>query len=473
MGDGRPSPICFKKMENTIKELYKFDRYLLGSGYDNALEYINQLIGLETIEVPSGTELDTWTVPDEWIIREAWIKRNGEKILDWDTNKLSVVIGSLPFSGKVTLEELKNHLHYSNDKPESTPYVYKFYDKDWGFCVPKTFIQKKVETTCEGGTCTPELKEIDQEVGKIQIEGIDYKPKWEDSLEEGEYEVFIDTEYRPGTMKLGVHTIKGKSEREILLFAHLDHPWQANDNLSGVACLVDLAKKIKSDHTIKIIFCPETIGSIAYGKLQDISKVDFVVAIDICGNDHSLLLQKSFNPEDKLNRIAHCTLQMIGKSYRKGNFRNVIGSDEYYFNDPKVNIPGILLSRFPYKEYHTELDTPEIINYEMITETQDFILKLIETYEKDYVPVRNWTGPLMRSRYDMQSVSPALNLNYDYLFYSLDGKRSLAELCCEFELNFDMIYEIFEKLIDDKKISRLNDSQGAVKSTTRKKSKRV
>lgn len=460
-------------MEELIKNLTPMNRCLLGEGYDNALEYLKHLLDLEVIEVPSGTELGTWTVPDEWIVRDAWLKKDGKKIISYKKEPLSLVVGSLPFSGKVNLEELKKHLYYSDDKIDKTMYLYKFYERDWGFSVPKLLIRDKVETACEGGTCVPDLKELDPEVGKIQIEGQDYTPKWKDKLEEADYEVFIDTEYKPGVMKLGVHTIKGKSDREILLFAHLDHPFQANDNLSGVACLVDLAKKLKTDHTIKIIFCPETIGSIAYGYTQDISKVDFVIAVDICGNEGNILLQKSFDAFSRINRVAHCAMQIASQPYRKGGFRNVIGSDEYFFNDPAVGIHGLMLSRYPYKEYHTNEDTEDKIIYEKITEMGEMIMRIIEIYEKDYIPVKEWNGPLMRSKYDLQSMSPQLNLNYDYLFYSIDGKRSLAELCCDFELNFDLIYEIFEKLIKDEKISRLDNSQGSVKPTTKKKHKKV
>lgn len=415
-------------MEELIKNLTPMNACLLGSGFDNRLEYLKHLIKLDILEFKSGEQFGTWTIPDEWIVRDAWVKFNGEKIIDYKKEPLSLVVGSLPFNGKVSKEELLNHLHWSEDALDSTPYVMQYYDKDWGFCVPKNQIRKDKECI----------------------------------LEEGEYEVFIDTEWKPGIMKLGVHTIKGNSDREILLFAHLDHPFQANDNLSGVACLVDLVNKIKCEHTIKIIFCPETIGSIVYAYTQDLSKVDFVIAVDICGNDNSILIQKTWNLNDKLNYIAHCTLQIMGKTYRKAGFRATIGSDESVFNDPIIGIPGLMISRHPYKEYHTALDKPEIINYEMIKETGDLILKIIEIWEKDFIPVRKFKGQLMRSRYGIQSPSKQLNLNYDYFFYSMDGKRSLAELCANFELNFDTMYDTLKKIIEDKQISGFDFSQESI-----------
>lgn len=427
------------------------DRQLLGSGYDNALEYINHLIGLDVVEVDSGTKLGTWTVPEEWIVKEAWVKFKGKKIIDYTKEPMSLIVYSLPFKGKVSREELLKHLHYSDENPDATPYVFKFYDRDWGFCVPKN--QVKVREVEECSDCEPALKAFDPTVGKVIIDG-EVKENIKDRLEEGDYEVFIDTEFKPGKLKLGVHTIKGESNREILLFAHLDHPGQANDNLSAVVCLIDLAKKIKSDHTIKIVFCPETIGSQAYAYTQDLSKVDFAIAVDICGNDNSILLQKAWDEEDRLNRVAHCALQMGGKSYRKGKFRTGIGSDETVFNDPLIGIPGLLISRWPFKEYHTNWDTPDRINYDKIVETGDLIQKIIEIYEKDYIPTRNFKGPIMRSRYGLQSPIKRVNLIWDYLTYSMDGKKTLAELCADAELPFDEVYKNLEPLINDGEISR-------------------
>ncbi len=460
-------------LKTLIETLYPIDRYLLGTGYDTAVEYLKHLLPFEVIKIPSGTKVGTWTVPDEWVIRDAWvIDPQGNKIIDFKTDPLSVSVGSLPFKGKVTLEELKKHWVFSDDRPDATPFSFKYYDRDWTFCVPKNKVREKIiyddegNLICEDGICIPKT-DIDPSVGKVQIEGLDWKPEFKDKIEEGEYEVVIDSEDKPGVMKLLVHTIPGKSKREVLLFAHLDHPYQANDNLSGVACLMDVATKIKCDHTIKIVICPETIGSIAYAETQDISKVDFVIAVDICGNDNTILLQKSFDSENKLNRAAHVALKSIGDNYRKASFRGVIGSDEYVFNDPMIGIPGILLSRTPYKEYHTSEDTPEKINYENIVKTSEAVMKIIEVWEKDFIPKRNITGPLMRSKYGIQTISPQVNLSWDYLWYSMDGKVSVAEFCCEYGLDFDTVCEALNKMEYDKTICRIDDNKGKKRKTSK------
>ncbi len=438
-------------MKELIENLYPINRCLLGEGYDNALEYIKHLIDLEIIEIKSGTKLGTWTVPDEWIVKDAWIKNSkGEKIADYKTSPLSLVVGSDKTHGFCDLAELKRHILYLEDQPNATAYMMNFYGSDWGFCLPYSSMRERIESNDPNIPAT-----------------------FKDKLPEDNYEVEVDTEHVPGKMKLGVHTIKGQSDKEILLFAHLDHPFQANDNLSGVACLVDMAKRINAKHTIKIIFCPETIGSIAYALTQDLSKVDFMIAVDICGNKNSILLQKSFDAEHKLNRIAHLAIHSFAETYRKGTFRNTIGSDEYVFNDPLVGVPGLMFSTWPYKEYHTADDTPEKIDYEMIQKVQDVIIKTIEIYEKDFIPKREFKGPLMRSRYGIQTNNPQFNLSWDYFIYNIDGKRSLAELCAEYGLNFDQALEVVLNMEKDGFISRVDSSEGKIEKTTTKKHKKL
>jgi len=401
-----------------IKQLYKFAPHLLGTGYNNCLQYLSLLIGFEKIiDIPSGTKLETWEVPQEWVAKEAWVKdKCGNKIIEWK-NDLTLLVYSQPFKGKVNLTELKKHLYVSAERPTEIPYNFSFYEPKWGFCISK---------------------------GQL------------DNLQEEEYEVFIDVEFKPGTLKIGVHTIKGKSDREILLFAHLDHPYQANDNLSGVVCLTDLAPRLRNkfEHTIKIIFCPETIGSIAYALTQDISKVDFMIAIDICGNDNIPTLHWSFDGENRINRIAHLAMMMGDESFNMNRFRATIGSDEYVFNDPKIGIPGLLLTRFPYPEYHTADDTPEIIKEDKIKTIQKYIENIIDIYEHDYIPKRKFKAPLFRSKYGTQTPVKSINMQLDYLIYNIDGEKWLSEIIDSCELNWQFSYDLLEKLHKDNLIEK-------------------
>lgn len=409
-------------MKQIVEDLFEMNRNI-GQGFDSALYYINHLIPLQTLEFPSGTKVGTWTVPDEWVVHEAWLKHGKKKILDHKKDKLSLVVGSLPFEGTVDRETLLTHLHYAESLPDAFPYEQKLYERDWGFTMPKDRIYAEVD-------------------GKREF-----------LLPEGEYEVCIKTEYKPSVMKIGVHTIKGKTDKEVLLFAHLDHAWTANNNLSGVAGLIDLVKQIKPEeleHTVKLVFCPATIGSTAYALTQDLSKVSFMIAVDGIGilNKDGILLHNAFDKTARVNHCAHLAMRQMADGFRHAPWRSSIGSDEYAFNDPEIGIPGLMLSTHPYPQHNTSADTPDIINYDVIKKVQRIIINTIKYYEQDYIPRRKFKGPLFRSGFGVQSTGRENNMAWDYLVYTM-GTKPLSELCIQFGLNYEHTRDLFDKLGDE------------------------
>ena len=62
------------RIYNLIKKLYPITRSLTGNGNRETLSIINDIIPIETFEVPSGTKAFDWEVPKEWNIKNAYIK---------------------------------------------------------------------------------------------------------------------------------------------------------------------------------------------------------------------------------------------------------------------------------------------------------------------------------------------------------------------------------------------------------------
>src|SRR5690606_849866 len=180
-------------------------------------------------EVPTGTTVFDWEVPKEWNITNAWIKDpNGREIVNFRNSNLHVLNYSIPVHKKVSLEELKKHLHYLPEYPDWIPYRTSYYKADWGFCISyNQFL----------------------------------------SLQDGEYEVFIDSSLEPGSLTYGELYLEGESKEEVLLSAHVCHPSLANDNLSGISVAVFLAQhlmKTKRRFSYRFLFMPGTIGAIVW-----------------------------------------------------------------------------------------------------------------------------------------------------------------------------------------------------------------
>ena len=213
------------------KELWPLNRSITGNGLRETLQKVSKhLSKFEIKSVPSGTKVFDWTVPKEWDVKEAYIiTPSGVKICDFSENNLHLVGYSIPFEGEISLEELKTHLHTLPDQPNAIPYVTSYYEERWGFCLSHE---------------------------KFNI------------LEKGIYKVVIKSKLFKGELNYGELLIKGKSEKEIFLSTYICHPSMANNELSGPCVLTFLAKWLQeisfTNYSYRIIFVPETIGSITY-----------------------------------------------------------------------------------------------------------------------------------------------------------------------------------------------------------------
>ena len=136
---------------------------------------------------------------------------------------------SCPINKILSLKELKTHLYSLKKQPKAIPYVTSYYKKNWGFCLTD---------------------------------------KQRQSMKNKKYHVRINSSLKNGYMTYGEIILKGKSKKEILLSSYICHPSMANNELSGPCLLIYLSDWIKNlkdqYYTYRIIFVPETIGSIYY-----------------------------------------------------------------------------------------------------------------------------------------------------------------------------------------------------------------
>ena len=116
------------ELENLFDELFPLTRSISGNGLRESLAAISRLIPLEIMEFPTGTECFDWTIPDEWNIKEAYIRRiTGETVVNYADCNLHIMGYSIPFKGRVSASELKNHLYYIEGKPDAIPLVTSYY----------------------------------------------------------------------------------------------------------------------------------------------------------------------------------------------------------------------------------------------------------------------------------------------------------------------------------------------------------
>src|SRR5262245_25195011 len=209
------------QMYRLVRELYPICRSITGQGVRDTLRIISQEVPIHTSEVPTGTPVFDWVVPREWNVRDAYIKNScGEKIVDFDKCNLHVLNYSVPVKKEVSLQELKEHLFTLPEHPDWIPYRTSYYQENWGFCVThRQFLE----------------------------------------LQEEQYEVLIDSSLNEGHLTFGELLIPGDSPEEVLLSAHICHPSLCNDNLSGIALNIFLAKylsRFRLKYSYRFLFAP-------------------------------------------------------------------------------------------------------------------------------------------------------------------------------------------------------------------------
>ena len=310
------------------KELWPINRSITGEGLRETLKKLStHLTKLEIKSVPSGTKVFDWEIPPEWHVREAYIiSPEGKKICDFSVNNLHLVGYSIPFRGRMKLEELQKNLHSLPEQPNAIPYITSYYEMRWGFCLTQ---------------------------------------KQRDILEDGEYEVVVNSKLFEGELNYGELVLPGESDQEIFLSTYICHPSMANNELSGPAVATYLAKWLSElktrRYTYRLVFIPETIGSIAYLSKNYINLKKKVIAgfnISCVGDERSYSYLPSRNGNTISDKVAKHVLKWIDPNYKIYTWLDR-GSDERQYCAPGIDLPiaSILRTKYgEYPEYHTSLD---------------------------------------------------------------------------------------------------------------------
>lgn len=414
-------------MKKVIKENWDLQRDIVSDGFDQALDNIREAlpkhIDFKVKSYKTGTKCWTWTVPEKWSFKRGYVFDGATNIIDSNNNPLHVMSYSLPIDKIVTKNELLKHIHTDDRNPDQVPFNFKYYGRDWGFCMAKNDLKK---------------------------------------LTASEYKVKIDSSFEEGLLKIGEITIPGKYDDTVVLTAHLCHPHMVNDDLTGVAVIIDTALKLSerdNKYTYRILLVPETIGTIVYlSQNPEIAKkIKTGMFLEMLGNENDFFIQLTEKPSE-INEAAKYVLKDY--PHRQGLVGKDMSNDEIVYNSPGVDIPVISLSRWPYKEYHSTADNPSIITIKRLAEAQKVTLKILDVYEKNYKPKTNFTGPLFLSGHGLwidRKTDKKLNDAITMIMMKMDGKNSILEIANSLELDFFDVHRIIEQFRSRELVYPLED----------------
>jgi len=416
------------------RELWPINRSITGAGLRETLKRISiHIPKLDIKSVPSGTQVFDWTIPREWHVNKAYIiTPSGEKICDFSENNLHLLGYSIPFEGNVTLEELKKHLYTLPDQPNAIPYATSYYEERWGFCISQ--------------------KEFDV-------------------LKKGTYKVVIDSTLFKGELNYGELLIKGKSKKEIFLSTYVCHPSMANNELSGPTVLTFIAKWLmennKREYSYRIIFIPETIGSITYlsRNYKEMKKKTIAgFNITCVGDDRSYSYLPSRNGDTISDLISKHILKWIDKNFKSYSWLER-GSDERQYCSAGIDLPiaSIFRTKYgEYPEYHTSLDNLErVVTPKGLDGGYWAIRKAIEAIERNKKYI---TTVLCEPQMGKRGLYPTLStkkskekikLIMDLLSFC-DGKNSLIDIAEALNTAIWNLYDVIDTLEKNDLISKID-----------------
>ncbi len=336
---------------STIQELFPICRSITGRGVRDTLDIIGRRIPLSRTEVASGTPAFDWVVPREWNIEDAYIKdAEGRRIVDFRVSNLHVVNYSVPVKARMSLQELRPHLHTLPAHPDWIPYRTTYYRDAWGFCLSQ---------------------------------------RQYDGMSDGEYEVCIDSRFTQGSLTLAECVVPGDVEDEVLIYAHDCHPSLCNDNLAALSVAALLAQRrlvsTSRHYTWRFVFGPATIGSITWLQLNEarVGSIRHGLVLASLGDRGALTYKRSRRGNAEIDRV--CDYVIAGRHSGHIEDFSPYGYDERQFCSPGFNLPVGRLTRTPngrYAEYHTSADNLQFVTPQALADSLracEEILSVLDT----------------------------------------------------------------------------------------------
>ncbi|SJM90439.1 conserved hypothetical protein [Crenothrix polyspora] len=392
-----------------ITELFPICRSITGDGFRQTMKMLQQHIPLEIHEVPSGTKVFDWVVPKEWNIKDAYVKNTqGEKVIDFQKSNLHILNYSLPVNKVVPLQELKEHLFILPDHPDWIPYKTAYYKENWGFCLNHNTLM---------------------------------------TLEEGDYEVFVDATLEAGSLTYGELYLKGEVADEVLISCHGCHPSLANDNLSGIGLATILAKTLQTvPHRLsyRFVFIPGTIGAITWLSVNEtkVDKIKHGLVITGVGDAGTITYKKSRRGDTEIDRAVTHVLKHSGQTYDIIDFYPY-GYDERQYCSPGFNLPVGCFMRTPYgqyPEYHTSADNLTFIQPESLSDSFSKLLATLNILENNhtYLNLNPKCEPQLGKRGLYSSIG-AYELALLWVLNLSDGSNSLLDIAERSGIEFTAI----------------------------------
>jgi aminopeptidase-like protein/RimJ/RimL family protein N-acetyltransferase len=428
---------------DVIEELYGLNRTIASRGSAAALQTITSRYPVDVLEYRSGTEHQTWVIPPEWDVVQAALYEGDTLVASHDESRLFVAPYSLPFSGLVSRDELKEHTFTNPAAPDAFCYEFRLaYDfgrrlKEWRIALPYERVQR---------------------------------------LGPGPFRLEIDVRTQPGAMRIAEGVHPGSSGSWFYLLSHYCHVGQVNDGIAGVAVMLEVFDAIRQRHPdpvhgYRVLAMPETIGSSVYAANHeaDLDAALGAVFSEMPAADAPLQLVRSRRGDTYIDRVfGHVLRERRLHDCRTVPFRSGWGNDELVFDAPGLGVPAVSLDRHPFPHYHTHHDDLSQVRAENLEEIVTVLLAVVDVLEHDYIPKPRHRVPVYLSRFGLYADWTHSRARYDLNTVVLDGMwtgRSVLDIALENGLPPDTVRDYVDRFVEHGLVERLPVSAAYVRAT--------
>ena len=278
---------------------------------------------------------------------------------------------------------------------------------------------------------------------------------------------YIDsTTEGPNEMSNAEAIIRGTTDEEVILFAHLCHPRPStNDNLSGCSAVISAMYALNElisrgilpapKRTIRGIVGPEMIGSVAEiirknrpRKTRAVFNMDMVGAQQgPMGVGPVFLSDAPRSTPNCVNDIASFCMEEICKDNKNYGVEWVCmhnmtettyspGSDQDIWNDPESGAPCAYLGQWPDRFYHSSSDDITTMDPTLIAKSAGITAAgayLLATLEPDDLPQYMAKGVENITRTIVRDMNPGDEAHYGMV---INHYREYYRACCDHYISF-------------------------------------
>lgn len=390
---------------------------------------------------PTGSLAEDWEVPPSWEATKGRLTaEDGTVLASLEHSFLMVAPSSEPVNGWFTKAEIAKHVRTRSSRPKSyflehrNAYDYKLVD--WGITLP-------------------------HEV-------------WEAMPDTGRFHVEIEVKTGPGELCVADWFLPGRRPETICICSQFDE--LCNDGQSSAVFAAELFEQLRQwpdrEFSYHMLLVPEMFGTLFFAHHNEalLQRTVAMFNLETLGAGHQWALKQSLKDGGSLEQALTAALDILGVGYKKYGFFEAFGNDERVYSWPGLGIPGTGLQRYPFDDYHTDRDTPDLLDRGLMAEAFSICELTLRLLERNAIPAYTGRLPPWLTKHGLYFDATLdreqyAKFNNDLLF-NVDGTKSFLRLSADIGLPVDVLLDYLAKfqardLIKTRELSFAELRQGA------------